>query len=130
MFLEIFMGTVSRSRVLIEQLPNSGVFTMMKHVLSGAMALGLIASAAYAQDTSVNRQTTVTTAPDGDRVVRNKTTVNRDGYYGDSSVTRNTVRRTDSWDGDTSTTSRTTRRTDTPYGDTSSTTVRRTNTDR
>jgi len=103
---------------------------MMKHILSGAMALGLIAGAAHAQDTSVSRQSTITTAPDGDRVVHNKTTVKRDGYYGDSTVTKNTVRRTDSRDGDTSTTSRTTRTTDTPYGDTRSTTVQRTTTDR
>ena len=103
---------------------------MMKHVLSGAMALGLIAGVAYAQDTSVSRQSTVTTAPDGDRVVHNKTTIHKDGYYGDSTVTKNTVRRTDSRDGDTSTTSRTTRTTDTPYGDTRSTTVQRTTTDR
>ena len=103
---------------------------MMKYILSSVMALGLIAGAAHAQDASVSRQPTVTTAPDGDRVVHNKTTVHRDGYYGDSTVTRNTVRRTDRDDGDTSTTSRTTRTTDTPYGDTRSTTVQRTQVDR
>ena len=103
---------------------------MMKHILTGVMALGLVAGAAHAQDASVSRSTTVTTAPDGDRVVHNKTTVKKDGYYGDSTVTKNTVRRTDSGDGDTSTTSRTTRSTDTPYGDTRSTTVQRTNVDR
>jgi len=103
---------------------------MIKHLLSGVMALGLVAGVAHAQDTTVSRQSTVTTAPDGDRIVHNKTTVKRDGYYGDSTVTKNTVRRTDSVDGDTSTTSRTTRKTDTPYGDTSSTTVQRTTVDR
>jgi len=103
---------------------------MIKNILTGVMALGLLAGVAHAQDTSVSRQTTVTTAPDGDRVVHNKTTVNRDGYYGDSSVTKNTIRRTDSGDGDTSTTSRTTRTTDTPYGDTKSTTVEKTQVDR
>ena len=102
----------------------------MKTILTGVMALGLVAGVAQAQDTSVSRQTTVTTAPDGDRVVHNKTTVNRDGPYRDSTVTKNTVRRTDSDDGDTSTRSRTTRTTETPYGDTRSTTVQQTNVDR
>lgn len=103
---------------------------MMKHVCTAAMALGLVAGVAHAQDASVSHQTTVTTAPDGDHVVHNKTTVKRDGYYGDSTVTKNTVRRTDGWDGDTSTTSRTTRTTDTPYGERQSTTVQHTNVDR
>ncbi len=101
---------------------------MMKHVLSGVMALGLIAGMAHAQDTSVSRSTTVVQAPDGDRSVDTHTTVNRDGAYGDHSVTRNTVRRTDG--DDSSTTSKTTRTNETPYGDSSSTTVQQTNTDR
>ena len=103
---------------------------MMKHILSGVMALGLVAGVAHAQDTSVTRDRTVVTEPDGDRAVDSKTTVRKDGYYGDSTVTKDTVRRTDGRDGDTSTTSRTTVNRDTPYGDTQSTTVQRTNTDR
>jgi hypothetical protein len=101
---------------------------MIKHVLSSATALALIAGVSHAQDTSVTRQTTVVQEPDGDRDVHTRTTVKRDGPYGDHSVTKNTVRRTDE-DGDTSTTSRTTRTNETPYGDTSSTTVQRTTTD-
>jgi hypothetical protein len=102
---------------------------MMKHLLTGAMALGLIAGVAHAQDTSVTQQRTVVQQPDGDRNVDTKTTVNRDGRYGDHSVTTNTDRRTDGV-GDSSTTSRTTRTNETPYGDSSSTTTTRTNTDR
>ena len=102
---------------------------MMKHVLTGAMALALIAGVSYAQDTSVTRQSPVVQAPDGDRSVDTKTTVKRDGPYDDQSVTRNTVRRTDGL-GDSSTVSKTTRTTDMPYGDTSSTTVQKTTTDR
>ena len=101
---------------------------MMKHLLTGAMALGLIAGVAHAQDTSVTQQRTVVQQPDGDRAVDTKTTVNRDGAYGDTSVTKNTVRRTDGM-GDSSTSSKTTRTTDTPYGDTTSTTTQRTTTD-
>lgn len=102
---------------------------MIKHILSGAMALALLSGVSYAQDESVTRQRTVVQEPDGDRAVDTRTTVNRDGPSGDHSVTRNTVRRTDD-DGDTSTTSRTTRTNETPYGDTRSTTVQRTTTDR
>jgi hypothetical protein len=101
---------------------------MMKHVLSGAMALALLAGVSHAQDTSVTRQSTVVQEPDGDRAVHSRTTVNRDTPYGDQSVTKNTVRRTDE-DGDTSTTRRTTRTNETPYGDTRSTTVQRSTTD-
>ena len=101
---------------------------MMKHVLTGAMALGLVAGAAYAQDDSVTHQRTVVTQPDGDQTVNNRTTVNRDGPYGDRTVTHDTVRRTDGV-GDSTTTSRTTRNNDTPYGDSTSTTTR-TTTDR
>jgi hypothetical protein len=103
---------------------------MMKHVLSGAMALALIAGVSHAQvDTSVTQQRTVVQQPDGDRSVDTSTTVKRDGVYDDQTVTKNTVRRTDQ-DGDTSTMSKTTRTNDTPYGDTSSTTVQKTTTDR
>jgi len=102
---------------------------MMKYLLTGAMALGLIAGVAHAQDTSVSRSTTVVQAPDGDRNVDTKTTVNRDGPYGDHSVTTNTDRRTDGM-GDSSTVSKTTRTNETPYGDSSSTTVQKTTTDR
>ena len=102
---------------------------MMKHLLTGVMALGLIAGVAHAQDTSVTQQRTVVQAPDGDRNVDTKTTVNRDGPYGDHSVTTNTDRRTDGV-GDSSTTSKTTRTNETPYGDSSSTTTTRTNVDR
>jgi hypothetical protein len=102
---------------------------MMKHLLTGAMALGLMAGVAHAQDTSVSRSTTVVQQPDGDRNVDTKTTVNRDTPYGDHSVTTNTDRRTDGV-GDSSTTSRTTRTNETPYGDSSSTTTTRTNVDR
>ena len=101
---------------------------MMKYVLTGVMALGLVAGVAHAQDDSVTRERTVVTQPDGDRSVNTQTTVNRDGPYGDQTVTKDTVRRTDG--DDTSTTSRTTRTTDTPYGDTSSTTVQKSTTDR
>jgi hypothetical protein len=101
---------------------------MIKHVLTGVMALGLMAGVAHAQDTSVTQQRTVVQQPDGDRTVDTHTSVNRDGPYGDTSVTKNTVRRTDG--DDTSTSSRTTRTTDTPYGDTSSTTVQKTTTDK
>ncbi len=101
---------------------------MMKHLLTGAMALGLIAGVAHAQDTSVTQQRTVVQQPDGDRAVDTHTTVNRDTPYGDTSVTKNTVRRTDG--DDTSTSSRRPRTTDTPYGDSSSTTTTRTNVDR
>jgi hypothetical protein len=101
---------------------------MMKHVLTGAVALALIAGVSHAQDTSVTQQRTVVQAPDGDRAVDTRTTVKRDGPYDDQSVTRNTVRRTDGM-GDSSTVSKTTRTNDTPYGDTSSTTVQRTTTD-
>ena len=102
---------------------------MMKHVLSGAMALALIAGVSHAQDDSVTRQRTVVQEPDGDRAVDTKTTVKRDGPYGDTSVTRNTMRRTDG-DGDSSsTTTRTTRTDQAPYGDSSSTTVQKTTTD-
>jgi hypothetical protein len=101
---------------------------MMKYLLTGAMALGLVAGVAHAQDTSVSRSTTVVQAPDGDRNVDTKTTVNRDTPYGDHSVTTNTDRRTDGVDS--STTRRTTRTNETPYGDSSSTTTTRTNTDR
>ena len=101
---------------------------MMKHLLTGAMALGLIAGVAHAQDTSVTQQRTVVQQPDGDRAVDTRTTVKRDGPYGDTSVTKNTVRRTDG--DDTSTASKTTRTTETPYGDTSSTTTTHTNVDR
>jgi hypothetical protein len=103
---------------------------MMKHVLTGIMALGLAAGVARAQDAGVSRERTVVTQPDGDHVVHDKTTVNRDTPYGDKTVTKNTIRRTDDWDGDTSTTSRTTVNRDTPYGDTRSTTVQRSTTDR
>ena len=102
---------------------------MMKYLLTGVMALGLIAGVAHAQDTSVTQQRTVVQAPDGDRNVDTKTTVNRDGPYGDHSVTTNTDRRTDGV-GDSSTTSKTTRTNETPYGDSSSTTTTRTNVDR
>ncbi|HEX4504844.1 MAG TPA: hypothetical protein VH722_03865 [Alphaproteobacteria bacterium] len=101
---------------------------MMKYILTGAMALGLAAGVAHAQDDSVSRERTVVTQPDGDRTVNTQTTVNRDGPYGDHTVTKDTVRRSDGV-GDSSTTSRTTRTNDTPYGDTSSTTVQRTTTD-
>jgi hypothetical protein len=101
---------------------------MMHYVLSSAMALALIAGVSHAQDTSVNRSTTVVTEPDGDRDVRTHTTVNRDGPYGDHSVTTNTNRRVDE-DGDSSTTRRTTRTNETPYGDSRSTTTQRTTTD-
>ena len=102
---------------------------MMKHVLTGVTALGLIAGVAHAQDDTVTRDRTVVTQPDGDRTVNDRTTVNREGPYGDRSVTRDTVRRSDG-DGDSTTTSRTTRKTDTPYGDTTSTTVQKSTTDR
>ena len=102
---------------------------MMKHILMGAMALGLVAGVAQAQDDSVTRERTVVTQPDGDRTVNTQTTVNRDGAYGDHTVTKDTVRRSDG-DGDSSTTSRTTRTNETPYGDTQSTTVQKTTTDR
>jgi hypothetical protein len=102
---------------------------MMKYVLTGAMALGLVAGVAHAQDDSVTRERTVVTQPDGDRSVNTQTTVNRDGPYGDHSVTKDTVRRSDG-DGDSSTTSRTTRTNETPYGDSSSTTVQHTTTDK
>ena len=102
---------------------------MMKHVLTGVVALGLIAGMAHAQDDTVTRDRTVVTQPDGDRTVRDRTTVNRDGPYGDRSVTRDTIRRSDGL-GDSTTTSRTTRKTDTPYGDTTSTTVQKSTTDR
>lgn len=103
---------------------------MMKHALTGVMALGLFAGVAHAQDASVSRDRTVVTQPDGDRVVHDRTTVNKETPYGEKTVTKNTVRRTDGWDGDTSTTRRTTVNRDTPYGDTRSTTVQRTTTDR
>ena len=102
---------------------------MMKHVLTGVAALGLIAGLAHAQDDTVTRDRTVVTEPDGDRTVKDRTTVHRDGPYGDRSVTRDTVRRTDE-DGDSTTMSRTSRRTNTPYGDTTSTTVQKSTTDR
>ena len=101
---------------------------MMKHLLTGVMALGLMAGAAHAQDSSVTQQRTVVQEPDGDRQVDTKTTVNKDGPYGDHTVTRDTVRRTDG--DDTSTVSKTTRTNETPYGDSSSTTVQRTTTDK
>ncbi len=101
---------------------------MMKHLLTGILAVGLLAGTAYAQDTSVTRDRTVVTQPDGDRTVNTQTTVNRDGPYGDHAVTKDTVRRSDGM-GDSSTTSRTTRTNDTPYGDTTSTTVQKTTTD-
>src|ERR1700722_17616345 len=112
----------------ITTITSHGRFTMMKHLLTGAMALGLIAGVAHAQDTSVTQQRTVVQQPDGDRAVDTRTTVKRDGPYGDTSVTKNTVRRTDG--DDTSTASKTTRTTETPYGDTTSTTTQRTNVDR
>jgi hypothetical protein len=101
---------------------------MMKHFLTGIVAVGLLAGAAHAQDASVTRERTVVTQPDGDRTVNSQTTVNHDGPNGDHSVTKDTVRRSDGM-GDSSTTSRTTRTNDTPYGDTSSTTVQKTTTD-
>ena len=101
---------------------------MIKHLLTGAMALGLIAGVAHAQDTSVTQQRTVVQQPDGDSAVDTHTTVNRDTPYVDRSVTKNTVHRTDG--DDSSTVNKTTRTNETPYGDSSSTTVQKTTTDR
>jgi hypothetical protein len=81
---------------------------MMKHVLTGAVALVLMAGASYAQDSeSVVRDKTVVQRPDGDRTVDTHTTVRKDDDGDRSVVNRNVVRRTDG-DGDISVTKRTT----------------------
>ncbi len=103
---------------------------MMKHIVTGAVAIMLMTGAAYAQDSeSVTRDKTVVQAPDGDRAVDTRTTVHKDDDGDRSAVTKDTVRRTDG-DGDTSVTKRTTdvNRDD---GDVSkSTTVQKTTVDR
>ncbi len=81
---------------------------MMKSMLTGAVALGLMAGAAYAQDSeSVVRDRTVVRAPDGDRAVDTRTTVRKNDDGDRSAVTKNVIRRTDG-DGDVSVTKRTT----------------------
>ncbi len=103
---------------------------MMKHVLTGAVAVMLMAGGAYAQDSqSVVRDKTVVETPNGGRAVDTRTTVRKDDDGDRTAVTKNTIRRTDG-DGDVSTTSRTTR-VNRDDGDVSkSTTVQHTTVDR
>ncbi len=103
---------------------------MMKHVLTGAVALVLMAGASYAQDSeSVVRDKTVVQAPNGDRAVDSSTTVRKDDDGDRSSVTKNVVRDNNGY-GDSSTTSKTVRKTDDDGDRSKSTTVQQTTVDR